>query len=439
MWIAILAVAIGLTIAGAVYLLRRFRRFGIVLAIAGDRKWLQWLVAAAPLLGFAVYGLFDAVNAVIVVLHLAAFWLIADLVTGIAGLILRKKRGSRTIPAANGEEYAAGPVAGKLERADEAGDSHGTLSKAQEATGKRPFRVYWKGVAVIVVCTIYLAVGWYLAHHVVRTAYTVETDKSLPGGSLRIVQLSDSHVGTLFDGKEFAEHLRRVQAEQPDIVVFTGDFVDDNTSREDMVIACRALGELNTTYGVYFAYGNHDKGYYNSREYTAQELDAELRKNGITVLEDEVKLIAGSICIIGRKDRNEGDRRATSDGNQNGTEGKNGSATDGTGKTKGRMTMDEITTGLDRSCYMIVLDHQPNDYEAEAAADVDLVLSGHTHGGQLIPLGPIGILIGANDRTYGTETRGNTTFIVNSGIGDWAIDFKTGTVSEYVVIDVKSK
>ena len=181
MWIAILAVAIGLTIAGAVYLLRRFRRFGIVLAIAGGRKWLQWLVAAAPLLGFAVYGLFDAVNAVIVVLHLAAFWLIADLVTGIAGLILRKKRGSRTIPAANGEEYAAGPVAGKLERADEAGDSHGTLSKAQEATGKRPFRVYWKGVAVIVVCTIYLAVGWYLAYHVVRTAYTVETDKSLPG------------------------------------------------------------------------------------------------------------------------------------------------------------------------------------------------------------------------------------------------------------------
>ena len=420
MWIAILAVAIGLTIAGAVYLLRRFRRFGIVLAIAGDRKWLQWLVAAAPLLGFAVYGLFDAVNAVIVVLHLAAFWLIADLVTGIEGLILRKKRGSRTLSAANG-------------------DSPVTPVEAQETTGKSPFRVYWKGVAVIVVCTIYLAVGWYLAHHVVRTVYTVETDKSLPGGSLRIVQLSDSHVGTLFDGKEFAEHLRRVQAEQPDIVVFTGDFVDDNTSREDMVIACRALGELNTTYGVYFAYGNHDKGYYNSREYTAQELDAELRKNGITVLEDEVKLIAGSICIIGRKDRNEGDRRATSDGNQNGTEGKNGSATDGTGKTKGRMTMDEITTGLDRSCYMIVLDHQPNDYEAEAAADVDLVLSGHTHGGQLIPLGPIGILIGANDRTYGTETRGNTTFIVNSGIGDWAIDFKTGTVSEYVVIDVKSK
>lgn len=382
MWIAILAVAIGLTIAGAVYLLRRFRRFGIVQTIAGERKWLQWLLAAVPLLGFAVYGLFDAVNAVIIVLHLAAFWLIADLVTGIVGLFRRRNSDGQTVSKNEADEHAS-----------------------------QPFRVYWKGVAVILACTVYLAVGWYLAHHVVRTVYTVETDKALPDGCLRIVQLADSHVGTLFDGNGFAKHLRRVQGENPDIVVFTGDFVDDSTSREDMIIACRALGELKTTYGVYFAYGNHDKGYYNSREYTAAELEAELRKNGITVLEDEVRVIADSICIIGRKDSGDGER----------------------------MTMDAITGGLDRKYYTVVLAHQPNDYAAEAAADVDLVLSGHTHGGQLIPLGPIGRLIGANDRTYGTETRGNTTFIVNSGIGDWAIDYKTGTVSEYVVIDVKVK
>jgi len=88
---------------------------------------------------------------------------------------------------------------------------------------------------------------------------------------------------------------------------------------------------------------------------------------------------------------------------------------------------------------MIVLNHQPNDYDNESEVGVDLVLSGHTHGGQFFPLGPLGVLFGFNDAYYGSEEIENTTFIVNSGIGDWAIQFKTGTISEYGIIDIKSK
>ena len=80
--------------------------------------------------------------------------------------------------------------------------------------------------------------------------------------------------------------------------------------------------------------------------------------------------------------------------------------------------------------------HQPNDYEKEAKARVDLVLSGHTPGGQLFPLNKVGEWIGANDKTYGIERRGQTNFVVTSGLSDWAIRFKTGTKSELVVIDV---
>ena len=82
----------------------------------------------------------------------------------------------------------------------------------------------------------------------------------------------------------------------------------------------------------------------------------------------------------------------------------------------------------------MVLDHQPNDYDAEAESGADLVLSGHTHGGQLIPVNLFISL--ANDKTYGMEKRGNTNFIVTSGISDWAIKFKTGCRSEFNVIDV---
>ena len=211
----------------------------------------------------------------------------------------------------------------------------------------------------------YLAVGWYQAHHVWEKDYTIETDKSV--GDLRVVMFADSHVGTTFHGEGFAQHMKEIQDLNPDVVLIAGDYVDDDTSKEDMIRCCQALGELKTTYGVYFSFGNHDKGYYDPdyRGYDGDDLDPEK--------------------------------------------------------------------------FSIVIDHQPADYAAQAEAGVDLVLSGHTHGGQLFPLMNIENLTGmtSDDRVYGYEKRDNTNFIVTSGISDWAIKFKTGCRSEYVVADIK--
>ncbi len=385
MWLAILGSALCAAIAGIIYLFTRFQRFGVVERISGGRKWLKRLLAAVPLLGFVVCGLFNVVNTVIMVLHLAVFWLFTE-----PFAFLRRRAGRK-----------------KTETSREA---DGT------STGKKSFPIYWEGIAAIVLCAVYLAIGWHHAHHVSRTSYDLTTEKVLPDGALRIALIADSHIGTTFDGEGFAEHLRTIAKDNPDVVIFAGDFVDDSTTREDMIAACRAFTELKPKYGIYYSYGNHDKGYYNSRAYTPEELESELLRNGVNVLQDDVASIADCFYIIGRMDKNEGDR-------------KNGAGP--------RKSMAELTKDLDKSRYMIVIDHQPNDYAAEAAADVDLVLSGHTHGGQLLPLGPIGRWIGANDRTYGTETRGKTTFIVSSGISGWEIQFKTGTFSEYVIIDVK--
>ena len=105
-----------------------------------------------------------------------------------------------------------------------------------------------------------------------------------------------------------------------------------------------------------------------------------------------------------------------------------------------RASISDLTKNLDKDKYTIVLDHQPSDYDAEAAASVDLVLSGHTHGGQMIPMVQLmrWFHIG-EDNVYGLERRGNTDFIVTSGISDWAMKFKTGTRSEYVIIDIQGK
>ena len=273
-------------------------------------------------------------------------------------------------------------------------------------------------MGIIVLCfeLCYFSIGWFLDHHVWEKDYTITTTKDLglsDSGTdkIRIAQIADSHVGATFDGEGFAEHLEKVQATDPDVLFITGDFVDDDTTKEDMYRCCLALAGFKCKYGVYFVYGNHDKGYFRYRNFTGEELEEALNAAGVRILKDEVEMIAGKIYVVGRLDKS----------------------------MKDRVEIEKILSLLDPSKYIIVLDHQPNDYAAEAEAGADLVLSGHTHGGQMLEINLIGQFLGANDRTYGIETRDKTTFIVTSGISDWAIKFKTGTQSEFVIIDLKQE
>ena len=258
----------------------------------------------------------------------------------------------------------------------------------------------------LIITIVYLGIGAYLDYHVFETRYEIVSDKDIGVDKFRIVQIADSHIGATFDGNGFAKYMDTINKKNADIVVITGDFVDDETTKEDMIVSCKALGKLKTKYGVYFIYGNHDKGYFNYRNFKDKELREELVKNNVVILEDDVVDI-NNIYLIGRLDKTFVDRK----------------------------NIDDLTKNLDKDKYMIDLNHQPNDYDNEKNK-VDLVLSGHTHGGQLFPLGYVGLMMGANDMFYGIKKIDNTTFIVNSGLSDWMIDFKTGTKSEYVIIDI---
>ncbi|WP_295066797.1 metallophosphoesterase [Ruminococcus sp.] len=362
-WLILFALAGVISLGSIFYLLTRFHKFGFVQKIAENHKKLSWLLCLVPLIGIGCFGIINTYAVVIIVFHLAAFWLIADLLGKIVRKIIKKER-----------------------------------------------RFYIEGVLTILFTAVYLTFGWINAHDVKRTAYTVHTDKPIAGGSLRIVGIADSHLGITLNGEQFAKEMKRIQAEEPDVVVVAGDFVDDDSCREDMVQACKALGELKTTYGVYFTIGNHDKGYYESghRDFTIEDLYSELEKNNVTLLEDDVVEVNDTFRIVGRLDKH----------------------------YKEREDIKTLTKDLDNSKFELILDHQPNDYDNEAAAGADLVFSGHTHGGHIWPSGYIGLLIGANDFVYGSKTIDNTKFIVTSGISGWAIPFKTGCISEYVVMDV---
>ena len=268
-------------------------------------------------------------------------------------------------------------------------------------------RNYAGGAALLLTAAVF-GIGWYFAHHVYETDYRIETKKTLGGQPLRIAMIADSHLSLTLRGADFAAQMQRIQALEPDVLFICGDFVDDESKKADLLRACEALGDMQLKYGVYYVYGNHDNGYYNRRDFSPAELREALTENHVTILEDETEIIDDRFAIIGRKDFYADER----------------------------LPAETLAQPLGDSLYQIVLDHQPTDYDAEAAAGFDLVLCGHTHGGHLFPAGLIGLIISDNDAVYGAERRGSTDFIVTSGISGWAIPFKTGAISEYCIIDV---
>lgn len=261
--------------------------------------------------------------------------------------------------------------------------------------------------AVLLFTALWLLAGWRNAVNVRETSYLLETDGKIGAEPFRIVGFSDSHVGTLFHGEELRKYVDLMNEKAPDLVFIAGDFVDDGTTREDMLDACEELGRLQADCGVFYVYGNHDRGYSENSAFTAEELEENLRKNGVQVLKDDLVRLTEHICLLGRLD-----------------------------KSTPRKEMKEFSELYGEDDYLIVLDHQPGDYAAEAEAGAGLVISGHTHGGQFFPIRKAGEWLKVNDRTYGRERRGATDFIVSSGIADWELAFKTGCFSEYVVIEI---
>ena len=364
MWLVIFGIMGIAVLIGGIYMIVAVSKFPGIIKLSKQRKVVSLLVSFLILaLLFAAFTYFTSItNAAVILLHFILFMAVFSLVA----FIYRKATHTKTIH-------------------------------------------YLHGWLAILACTVYLIVAYILCQNVWLKEYDLSSDKL--DGELKIAFFADSHMGTTFDGEGFIKELKKIEAQNPDILLIPGDFIDDETTHADMIKACAALGDFKSRYGVFFSFGNHDRGYYRDEnsDFDEHDLINELQKNGVHVLIDQYELIDDRFYVVGREDASY-DRKSAS----------------------------EVVEGLEDK-YIIVLDHEPNDYDAEAATSMDLVLSGHTHGGQLFPITYLGELFGVNDNTYGYERRNDTDFIVTSGISDWAILFKTGTKSEYVIINVNGK
>lgn len=280
----------------------------------------------------------------------------------------------------------------------------------KEKTKRRLQFVCKSSIVSLLLLAIVFAYGFYNIKDVRRTHYSVEAGEKAADG-FRIVQISDLHMGTTMGTEELKTYCRQIEKEKPDLLALTGDIFDESTARSEMQEAARLLGGIQTTYGTYYIFGNHDYNLYTQTPYyTRDELKDTMEKEGIRVLEDEVTKAADWLTVIGRTD-------ASLD----------------------RAEISSLMDQADSDSFFLLLDHQPEDLDENKAAGVNLQLSGHTHAGQIWPTGQLGSLFGVTELNYGYREDGAYHVIVSSGIGGWGYAIRTGGHSEYVVIDVNSE
>ena len=274
-------------------------------------------------------------------------------------------------------------------------------------------KIHKKGILALIIFALIIISGVYGMNHIEMTEYNLSTDK-IGNDSYSIVFVSDVHYDTVQNPKLVSESISKINDLKPDIVVLGGDICDDRTPKESMKEVFKEFGTINSTYGTYYVYGNHDRQPYatdyenGNRTYTDEELEHAITSSGIKILEDEKATINDDIVLVGRSDA-------------------------GWDEYLARTNVSEIIDESDLSKYLIVLDHQPLD-QNETSQFADLQISGHTHGGQVFPYAVLYNVMGIY--TYGEYDFGDMKQIVSSGLTGWGWPIRNEGKCEYVLINI---
>jgi predicted MPP superfamily phosphohydrolase len=238
----------------------------------------------------------------------------------------------------------------------------------------------------------------HIEHHIVKI-------KNLPSAweGKRVIHISDVHLGPILRQDFFKKVIRRIEAMKPDAVFITGDLFDGSES--DFSWVSSPLNNLKAPFGLYYSFGNHDFTLGHDR---VTEL---LKGENITILDNLLVEMEG-VQIIGLNftpDRNFDLKRAVL-----------------------------ASTGYDPIKPSIVLFHEPKDTAKLKGIGVDLLLAGHTHGGQMFPFNYLASYFYHN-HSHGIYRDRDFTLCVSSGVGTWGPPMRTGSKSEIIELTLHKK
>jgi len=220
--------------------------------------------------------------------------------------------------------------------------------------------------------------------------------------NLKVVAVSDMHLGVANDKKWLQKRVRQINQLQPDMIWIAGDMVDNNVLPLEREKMYEELNQLQSRLGTYMCLGNHE--YLSGIEGSLQFL----QKTNIRLLIDQAVEVDSAFWMIGRDDFKMNPQRKS---------------------------LSELTALTETSQTVFLLDHEPYFLDQTAAEGIDFQFSGHTHQGQLWPLSFIVNALFENP--YGLMQKGNSSVFVSSGLGLWGPPFRIGTQSEILVFDIR--
>ncbi|MCP1143302.1 metallophosphoesterase [Lysinibacillus endophyticus] len=249
-------------------------------------------------------------------------------------------------------------------------------------------------------------------HWIVITEHIYESEevpKSFNG--LRIAQVSDLHDATF--GIEQGKLVEKVRESNPDIIVITGDVIDSN--RYDLQQSLNAVEQFVEIAEVYYVIGNHEVAINE-----VSEIYGALKELGVHVLPNTSVTLERNeeyLNILGIEDPLNGYETQT--------------------------MLNVAKSEINEDYFTILLAHRPEMFYTYVVNNIDLVFSGHAHGGQVrIPF--IGGLFAPSQGFFPTYTAGvyeedETTMAVSRGLGNSTVPFRILNLPEIVVVELKTK
>ena len=281
---------------------------------------------------------------------------------------------------------------------------------------KKKFIFLAVAAAVLVALVIWIAWGNTALELNTYTISSSRLPESFDG--YRIVHVSDLHNAKM--GEDNEKLLTMLREADPDMIAITGDLIDSRNTNVE--IALQFAQEAMKIAPCYYVSGNHE-----ARVNEYDELKAEMEAAGVTVLEDaqtQISLEGQTITLIGVNDPSY--------------------QTDylfGDAETVMDTKLEELHA--DNDGFTILLSHRPELFDIYEDHGMDLVLSGHAHGGQFrLPF--VGGLVAPNQGLFpkydaGLYTEENTNMIVSRGIGNSILPFRFNNRPEVILIELQAK
>ena len=246
-----------------------------------------------------------------------------------------------------------------------------------------------------------LTYGYFNYKHPDINHLEITLDKPLQGQPMKIVAISDVHLGNGTRKPQLQKFVEMINAQEPDLIIIGGDLIDNSLIPLYQQKMVEELNQLKAPMGIYLAPGNHE--YISGMEACEQFL----KGTPIRLLRDSIVTLPNGLQLIGRDDRS--NRR--------------------------RLPIAELMKQADSTKPTLLIDHQPYEVAKKDSLGIDIQFSGHTHRGQVWPLSLL--VDNMYEQSHGYRRWTNSHVYVSSGLSLWRPPFRIGTKSDMAVMRVR--